>query len=333
MLFEAVLPDTTVADSGIGPGDILLAMDGKTINSVVAPNPIVAAMTVGQQFVVTLQRAGQRTSLALTLKTCPRDRGETFDVLYPHVISGGARIRTIITKPHTPGKHPVFFLIQGLGEWTVDRPLSELDPYSRILNAFATNGYVTVRVEKPGLGDSEGGPYADLDLQTDLDTYRQALIAVRQYGFVDRDAVFIFGHSMGGVFGPILASEIPIRGIAVYGAVVKTWMEYYLENWRWQMSLFGTDPVRLDAMLRDMAAALHYLLIEQKPPDDILRVRPDLLSMLAPWCRRAGSRGARQPSGRSSPPPTCRPTGCRGTPRCWLFGAGTTTSRRKPITH
>ena len=44
--------------------------------------------------------------------------------------------------------------------------------------------------------------------------------------------MFIFGHSMGGVFGPILASEIPIRGIAVYGTVAKTWTEYCLENWR-----------------------------------------------------------------------------------------------------
>jgi len=232
VLIEAVLPDTTAAESSIRPGDILLAVDGKTISSVVDPNPIVAAMTVGQQFEVTLQRAGQRTSLAMTLKECPRDRGETFEVLYHHVVSGGARIRTIVTRPHTPGRHPVFFLIQGLGEWMVDQPLSEPDGYSRILNAFATSGYVTVRVEKPGLGDSEGRPYADIDFQTELDTYRQALIAVRKYSFVDRNAVFIFGHSMGGVFGPILASEIPIRGIAVYGTVAKTWTEYCLENWR-----------------------------------------------------------------------------------------------------
>lgn len=278
---EGMLPEATAAESSLSPGDILLAVDGTPINTVVAPNPLVAAMRVGQQFAVTLQRAGQRKNLVLTLKACPRDRGATFDVLYHHVVSGGARLRTIVTKPHAPGKHPVLFLIPGLGEWVVDQPLSEPDPYSRILQAFAASGYVTVRVEKPGLGDSEGRPYADIDFQTELDVYRQALIAARQYSFVDTDEVFIFGHSLGGVFGPILASEIPLRGIAVYGTVVKTWIEYYLENWRRQMSLFGMDPVRLDAQLRDMAAALHYLLIEQKPPDEILRVRPNLLSMLA----------------------------------------------------
>jgi S1-C subfamily serine protease len=64
VLIEAVLPDTTAAEANLSPGDILLAVDGKAISSVVVPNPMIAAMAVGQQFTVTLQRAGQRTSLA-----------------------------------------------------------------------------------------------------------------------------------------------------------------------------------------------------------------------------------------------------------------------------
>jgi hypothetical protein len=44
------------------------------------------------------------------------------------------------------------------------------------LNEFAKSDYVTVQVEKPGIGDSEGGPFADLDFATELDAYRQALL-------------------------------------------------------------------------------------------------------------------------------------------------------------
>src|SRR5437879_7599111 len=95
------------------------------------------------------------------------------------------------------------------------------------------------------------------------------------------DRLFSFSQSMGGVFAPTIASKIPIRGIAVYGTVSKTWTEYFLENWRRQAALAGDDPARIDSMLRDLAAALHLLLIEQKPPDEVLRVRPDLRSMLA----------------------------------------------------
>ena len=197
------------------------------------------------------------------------------------MVSRAARIRTIVTRPRAAGRHPVLFLIKGVGPGSLDEPLSGPEPYSRILHEFAKSGYVTVRVDKPGVGDSEGGPFADVDFDTELDAYRQAMAAVRSYTFVDVDKIFIFGHSMGGVFAPIVASEVPTKGIAVYGTVSKTWTEYFLENWRRQATLAADDPARIDAMLRDLAAALHLLLVEQKPPDELLRVRPDLRSILA----------------------------------------------------
>jgi dienelactone hydrolase len=280
VLVEAVVPHTAAADGGIRPGDVLLAVAGRAVSGVADVMTTVAAMTAGQQFEVALLRAGRRIVLPMTLKERPRDRGENFDVLYQHVVSGAARIRTIVTRPHAPGRHPVLFLIQGLGPATVDQPLGGPEPYSRILGEFAKSGYVTVRVEKPGIGDSEGGPFGDLDFHTELAAYRRAMTDVRAYSFVDGDKVFIFGHSMGGVFGPIIASEMAIKGIAVYGTVAKTSTEYFLENWRRQAILAGNDPAYADSMLRDLAAALHHLLVEQKQPDEILRVRPDLRSTL-----------------------------------------------------
>jgi len=281
VLVEAVVPDTAAADGGIRQGDVLLAVAGRAVSGVADVMTTVAAMTASQQFEVTLLRAGRRIVLPMTLKERPRDQGENFDVLYHHVVSGAARIRTIVTRPHAPGRHPVLFLIQGLGPATVDQPLSGPEPYSRILGEFAKSGYVTVRVEKPGIGDSEGGPFDDLDFHTELEAYRRAMIDVRAYSFVDVDKVFIFGHSMGGVFGSIIASEVAIKGIVVYGTVAKTSTEYFLENWRRQAILAGNDPEYIDSMLRDLAAVLHYLLVDQKRPDEILRVRPDLRSTLA----------------------------------------------------
>jgi pimeloyl-ACP methyl ester carboxylesterase len=286
VLIEAVSPGTAGAEGGIRPGDVLLDVGGKAISGVADAVMTIATMPVGQKVEVTLSRAGRRVIFPVTLKERPRDRGETFDVLYDHVVSGAARIRTIVTKPHGPGRHPVLFLIQGLGLASIDAPLSGPEPYSRILNEFAKSDYVTVRVEKPGIGDSEGGPPADLDFETELDAYRQALLEVRNYAFVDADNVFIFGHSMGGVFGPIIASEGPIKGIAVYGAIARTTTEYFLENRRRQAVLAGEDPAQIDSTLRGWAVALHYVLMEQKSPADILRARPDLrpaLDVLSPY--------------------------------------------------
>jgi pimeloyl-ACP methyl ester carboxylesterase len=281
VLIEAVIPDTTAADGGIRPGDVLIAINGRNVGGVEEAISAIAVMSAAQKADVSLVRGGQPIVLSMTLKERPRDRGDNFDVLYHHVVSRSARIRTIVTRPHAPGRHPVLFLIKGVGPGSLDEPLSGPEPYSRILHEFAKSGYVTVRVDKPGVGDSEGGPFADVDFDTELDAYRQAVTAVRNYPFVDVDKIFIFGHSMGGVFAPILASEVAIKGVAVYGTVSKTWTEYFLENWRRQAALAGDDPARIDSMLRDLAEALHLLLWEQKPPEEVVRSRPELRSILA----------------------------------------------------
>jgi hypothetical protein len=72
-----------------------------------------------------------------------------------------------------------------------------------------------------------------------------------------------------------------LRGIPKTLDSQETWTEHFLENWRRQASLAGDTPARIDSMLRDLAAALHLLLIEQKSPEEVLRVRPDLRSILA----------------------------------------------------
>jgi len=115
-----------------------------------------------------LPRRGQmgvRLAAESGMKERPRDRGVNFEVLYHHVVSGGSRIRTLVSRPTKPGRHAVFFFIAGMGPVSIDEPLSGPSAESRIVSAFADGGYVTVRVEKPGVGDSEGGPYGDVEGQ------------------------------------------------------------------------------------------------------------------------------------------------------------------------
>src|SRR4030095_8807243 len=100
--------------------------------------------------------------------------------------------RPLAPRPHALGGPPPRALMRGVGPATIDLPLAGPDPYSRILNDFAQRGWVTVRVDRPGIGDSEGGPFADVDFETDLDAFRRALSSVRAYSFVDPDDVFVF---------------------------------------------------------------------------------------------------------------------------------------------
>ena len=93
--------------------------------------------------------------------------------------------------------------------------------------------------------------------------------------FVDPDNVLIFGHSMGGVMAPLLGAEIPVKGIAVYGTIAKTWTEYILENVRRQMTLVGADFPEIDRTMR-ADAAIEQSLIAGLSPAEIAARHPEL---------------------------------------------------------
>jgi alpha-beta hydrolase superfamily lysophospholipase len=273
---EAVLPETAAESAGLKAGDLITAVNGAKVT---APSEFIRAIRgkkAGETIEVQLIRTGESLTKDVVLKPAPFESSTEFDVVYDSVKSGSGRLRTILTKPKGDGKHAALFLIQGIGTFSVDNPAGGLASYKIMADAFTKQGFVTLRVDKPGCGDSEGGPADEVDFDTELDGYRQALKALMADPSVDADKVFVFGHSMGGVMAPLLATEIPVRGIAVYGTVSKTWTEYMLENIRRQAELAGTDPGEIDQKQRLDSAIQHYLNNEGMSPQAIAKKYPDL---------------------------------------------------------
>src|SRR5262249_22707346 len=138
--------------------------------------------------------------------------------------------------------------------------------FTWVARSLARHGYVTMRVERPGCGDSEGGPLRDVDFDTELDGYKEALRALKRLDFVDADNVFLFGHSQGGIYAPLLAVEIPVRGIAVLGRASGGGIEGILGQRRRLAMLDGTNPAEVDREVRDQARFWYPLLVEKKTP-------------------------------------------------------------------
>lgn len=279
VLVGNVFPGTTAEKGGIKAQDVILAINGKPVTSPGDVGSFVTTNPPGTNFEVTVNRDGKEEKLKLTVAAKPNDKGDNYDVIYDHVVSNGHRIRTIVSKPtNVSGKRPVIFLIQGIGYVSQDTPLTGPGGYNRILKAFNDRGYVTVRVDKPGLGDSEGGPANTVDFDRELDAFRQAMKSLGKYDFIDQNNIFIFGHSMGGCQGPIIASEFKVKGLAVYGTVVRTWNEYVVENTRRQASLAGQSHGALDAEMRPFMAAVHFVIDQKMEPAEVKAKYPYLAS-------------------------------------------------------
>lgn len=273
---EKVLPAGTAEAAELKEGDVLTSMDGQPITAATDVIRIIAAHKSGDTLPTRVRRGEEERDSKLTLKERPREAGDGYEVEYGSVESRGARLRTIVTKPSADGRKPALLVIQGLGAFSVDNPVGPLVPYRLIPAALTKAGYVTMRVEKPGIGDSEGGPCPDIDFETELDGYRQALKALKARPDVDPDNVYIFGHSMGGVMGPLLAEEIPVRGVAAYGTALKPWHEYMLENTRRQMLLSGAPYPAADRANRVLARFMHHFAVEKLTPTEVAEKHPDL---------------------------------------------------------
>jgi len=280
-LIDQVIPGSTAEGAGFKPGDVILSLDGAKIEGANELIRAISGRKANASVAIAFRRGDALRTQTVTLKGRPLEKSDDFETIYSAAPCRVGRLRTIVTRPKGDGKHPAVFLIQGIGTFSIDNPIGALTSYKTLIDDFTRRGFVTLRVDKPGCGDSEGGPARDVDFDTELDGYRQALKMLKARSDVDPDHVFIFGHSMGGVMAPLLAAETPVHGIIVYGTITRTWTEYMLENIRRQMELADADPSAIDRDLRVEAALLTYLYAEKLSPKTIAERSPALRERLA----------------------------------------------------
>ncbi len=266
------------AANGLQANDLIVAVAGKRFKSFADYNEMLRSFTATPSAHLTVLRDGKEVDADVAIQPKKPDNTDTYETIYDEVLSTGHRIRTFVTKPKNPGKYPVFFYFQGINTGSIDFPLSGTSYIAKVLKQFADD-FVTVRVEKTGVGDSEGGPAKLVGYGEELDIYRQALKSLAKYDFIDQDNIFVFGHSMGGCHAPLVAGEIPIRGIITYGTVANSWLEWELRNPRISEPLAGKTSAEVDTEVRQLTSFYGYLYNEKKTIDWIKQNRPDLKAM------------------------------------------------------
>ncbi|MFM9873864.1 MAG: serine aminopeptidase domain-containing protein [Fimbriimonadaceae bacterium] len=277
-------PNTTTVASAVAggsaegilkPGDQITSVNKKATTTLPELLAQVPTLESNKSYEVIVSRDGKPVTLTIKMKERPREVSPDYDVIYSHIVSNGKRIRTIITKPKKEGKFPVFFMMQGLGQFSMDYSLQgQSGPYIEFVRHFAKKDFVTIRVEKPGMGDAEGGPYVDTDFFTEGDVYLQALRDIKTKPYANADRVFLFGHSMGGTFGPWVVSQEPVFGFIPSSTLYKTWTEYWLENVRRQSDLDGSPRVEIDKFAKADAVIQPLVLVEDWSPDQLLEKFP-----------------------------------------------------------
>ena len=262
MIIRQVFPGATYANAGGQEEDILLAINGMPANPGPAFQEAMQGVREGQTTRFTVWRDGEKLELEVTAAPIPLETSSSSEVIYGEVPFKGGYLRTIVNKPNTPGPHPTIYFIPGYTCSSVEG-FSPIHPYKKLLDSLSGLGYAIFRVEKPGVGDNIGtGNCLELGFDNELEAYQAAYHAIKQYDFIDRDNIFIWGHSMGGVYAPIIGAKHQPKGVVIYGITHEVWVEYLLKMVRYQNPLLGHDYVETDRDVRTLYALLyeHYYL-------------------------------------------------------------------------
>ena len=189
--------------------------------------------------------------------------------------SGGQRLRTIVTAPPGSGRLAGVFVVGWLSCDSVELTANPRGANRLLQDLVRKSGALVFRVDKPGVGDSEGD-CARTDFVTELEGYRRAFAAFRQQTRVDPARVLLLGISNGGGFAPLVAGDAPVAAYVSVGGWSKTWFEHMIDLERRRIVLSGTDLARVAAALKPLEEFHAAYLFDRLTPAQVVERKPRL---------------------------------------------------------
>jgi pimeloyl-ACP methyl ester carboxylesterase len=265
-----IVPNSAAAAAGIEPGDVIARVDGVATPNTPAFLAEIHTLRAGATVTATIVRNGAPREITVTLGKPADERDPAVTTVYGAINVDGSLRRTLTTLPAgTTAPRPGVLFIGGIGCFSVDVAADPQDPYLRLAHDLSRAGFVTMRLEKSGVGDSQGPACRGVDFAGEERSYAAALAALRADRHVDSRRVFLFGHSIGTIVAPRLARRERVAGVIVAEAVGRDWLEYELHNTRRQLELGGSSPSQTDAALVEKYGCMYRLLIEKKSEANI----------------------------------------------------------------
>jgi uncharacterized protein len=287
-LIKKVIPGSSAEKAGFTLNDVLISMDGEAIKNTGHFLTLLKEHHGGDKIKISFYRKTKFTTISMSLLPKQMETSNDYEIIYSSVLSGTNHLRTIITKPKGEGIYPAVLLIGGVGCYSIDNTsIAEILSIKMWSDSLTRNGFVTIRVDKTGMGDSKGIPCKECDFNTEKQGFLDGLKQLKSLPYVDKKNIFIAGFSIGGVIAPLIAQQEPVKGIIVYGTVGRNWLEYELDNSLRQQLLDNRPADAIDEYMRAEYVRLYALFVEKKLPQQIIKEHPETAEHLFEYPMRA----------------------------------------------
>lgn len=259
-------PGAAAQRCGLAVGDRVVAIDGVAVADADAITSVVRSLRVD----ATLRWRRGPSVLEGVLPCVPRPVERVGGAVVEHgeIAVDGIRQRIIVTRPIAASPSPAVVFLAGSTLDSIDLEPPRPGPLADWTAGLARAGLTTWRVEKRGIGDSEGEA-TTTDFEAEVAAAREVIACAT----ADSDrAPVVFGHSTGGMIAPRVGEHC--AGIVAYG----TWAERFTEAM--VASLARQRPEAHEANACD-AALLHAVIAEEASLTEALSRDPGLRSASA----------------------------------------------------
>jgi pimeloyl-ACP methyl ester carboxylesterase len=164
--------------------------------------------------------------------------------------ANGFNLGATITMPTTAGaKAPAVVLVGASGQQDREEAVAGLPVFGQIAGALSNAGFLVVRYDKRGTGQS-GGRIENATLADYADDVVTVVKYLRDRKDVDDDRVAVVGYGDGGAVALLAADrEKHIKAVALFGAAGFTGREVTLEQQRHTLGLLKTTDADRQAKI------------------------------------------------------------------------------------
>lgn len=263
--------------SGLISGDVLIAINGQNYTHNFEGRDLLRRLDGGNEVTLNIEREGSTAEISFIPETLPLDDPEGVRTFYGGFkTADGAHLRTALSyRENLSGPLPVVALIQWVSCGIVtDNMVAELK------TVMAALPVAIFRVERSSNGDSEGPACYELDYNTEILHYTEALLDLAKNADVDASKIYLYGSSLGSTMAPLVGQKLKQEGLQVAGLMVQgggavTYVERMINFDRQYLERRdGREFENIQEEMSDRILFQSEYLIKGRHPDEIAKDSP-----------------------------------------------------------
>jgi pimeloyl-ACP methyl ester carboxylesterase len=277
VLVNEVFAQSTASNAGWQRGDVMIKLQDKPVSSTAEVFAVLSGQKSGSKFSFELIRDKKLIKGNAVFSSFPEEKYTDISIEYTSSVSPAGPQRIVLSKPvNSEGKLPLIVFIGGIGCYSLDTPFDTSRSEIQLLNQLSRSGFICARLEKPGMGDNArlSTPCEELSFMDESNSYVASIRSLKNRADVDSNAVYIIGHSMGGVFAPLVSQQTKVKGIIAYGTIGSNFIEYLAKTRRTISAALDMNPVETDDFIKEFCACSVYYFVDKLTTEQAALKKP-----------------------------------------------------------